>query len=158
MSLNMNFIEKSVIDGFPLPEEQKDELRGWYQGLINKMEDERLQEKGHLSELNEIMVELTYLHQSLLTLYQDNIYQKLVSEAQPSLDELKQKTQGKSKTEVETAMNGLFGVLILKLRKEEVSDATQEAVKSISKMMAHLAGQYHKMKTGELALPKVQEN
>jgi len=157
-NLDLDEIKANVIDAFNLNDEARGKMVDWYRDLITRMKEERLQTQGHLEELNEIMAEIHYLHHSLLTLYQDHEYQKLVAEAQPGIDILKQKSDGRHRTDVEIAMNGLFGVLVLKLRKKQVSEATLAAVQSISRMMAHLARQYNKMKRGTLSLPKVMEN
>lgn len=158
MNFDMTAIEQGIISSFPMNDDAKEQIRSWYSGLIKDMQDERIVDKGHLAELTELVAELTFLHQSLLTVYQDKAYQKLVAEAQPNLDALKLKTQGEARGEIEAALNGLFGVLVLKLKKREVSEATQDAVKSISSMMAHLAKQYNSMKEGTLTLPRVMEN
>jgi phosphoenolpyruvate carboxylase len=157
-NLDLDAIAAGVIDGFNLNQEARTEMLGWYASLIQQMRRQGITESGHLEELNEIMMELIYLHQSLLTVYQDREYQELLATAHPNLDELKKKSMGKARNEVETAMNGLFGVLVLKLNKRQLSDATQDAIKSISQLMAHLAKQYHRMKEGSLSLPKVMGN
>lgn len=159
-SFNFDIIEikEHVIKPFNLDDEGEKRLKHWYEKLIERMIDERLKEHGHLEELNEIMAEVHYLHHSLMTLYQDKEYQALVADAIQSIDELRKKSNGRTKSDVELAMNGLFGVLVLKLKKRQVSEETQSAVKQISKMMAHLARQYNKMKLGQLSLPKVMEN
>lgn len=151
-------IEKNVIDAFGLQGEAREEMVNWYKGLISQMSQEGIRDRGHLSELNEIMTEIQYLHQSLLTVYQDKEYQKLVADAGPSIEALKSKSDGRPRTDIETAMNGLFGVLVLKLKKRQVSESTQEAIKSISVMMAALAKLYQRMKEGTLSFPKVMEN
>ena len=40
--------------------------RAWYAGLIQDMKSERIIESGHRLELQDVMVELSYLHNSLL--------------------------------------------------------------------------------------------
>ena len=157
-NLDIDAIEKGVIVGFNMDEAASSEMRAWYEDLLKQMRQQGIKERGHLEELNELMTELIYLHQSLLTVYQDKTYQALLAEAYQSLEELKSKSMGGPRSEVETAMNGLFGVLVLKLNKRQVSEATQEAIKSISQMMAHLSRQYHRMKEGNLSLPKVMGN
>ncbi len=158
LNFDVKLVETQIIASFELNDEAKQQVRDWYAGLINQMKQQGIQEKGHLAELRELMVELTYLHQSLLTLYQDKKYQRLVGSAQPNIEALKKKSMGQQQNDIETAMNGLFGVLVLKLKKRDVSEATQEAMKTISAMMAHLAKQYHNMKEGKLNLPKVMGN
>ena len=157
-NLDIKAIETGVIQGFKLNPAAHEEVLAWYEDLILQMREQKITERGHLEELNEIMMELLYLHQSLLTVYQDKAYQQLLAEAHPNLDELKKKSMGQSRSDIETAMNGLFGVLVLKLNKRQVSEATQDAIKSISHMMAHLSRQYHRMKEGNLSLPKVMGN
>ena len=46
----------------------------------------------------------------------------------------------------------MYGVLLLRLQKKEVSEATQGAIKVISDLLAMLAGYYIKDKKGELEL------
>lgn len=157
-NLDMEEIRVNVIDAFNLNEEARSKLTDWYKDIVTRMKEEGITERGHLWELNELMTEIHYLHHSLLTLYQDTEYQKLAAEAKAGIDTLKQKSDGRQRTDVEIAMNGLFGVLVLKLRKRQVSEATLAAVQSISRMMAHLARQYNKMKQGKLSLPRVMEN
>lgn len=157
-NFDLEEIKEHVVEGFNLNEAAKAELIRWYQGLINQMSEERIKEKGHLEEINEIMNELHYLHHALMTVYQDKEYQDLVAEAMPSIDDLRSKSDGRSHSDLEIAMNGLFGVLVLKLKKKQVSDATQEAVQHISKVMAGLAKYYNRMKQGTLSFPKVMEN
>jgi SNF2 family DNA or RNA helicase len=158
LNFDMVEIEEHVLREFELDETSRGELKRWYEELVHRMTEERLRDRGHLDELNELMTEIHYLHHSLMTLYQDREYQKLVSEAMPALDTLRQKAENRYHTDIELAMNGLFGVLVLKLRKRQVSEATQEAVKSISRMMACLAKKYNQMKAGTLSLPRVMEN
>jgi len=158
MNLDIETIDRNVIDAFEVNDESKQEIRRWYEVLISEMRSQGIIEQGHFSELNEYLMELTYLHQSLLTVYQDKEYQVLVKQAQPNIEELKKKAMKQSRFEIETAMNGLFGVLVLKLNKRQISESTQDAIKTISKMMAHLAKQYHRMKEGTLSLPKVMGN
>lgn len=151
-------IKNGLIDGFGLEEGPRNELIRWYEGLIHQMSEEGIRDSGHLQELHEIMAEIQYLHHSLMTIYQDKAYQNQVAQAIPSIDILKEKSDGRPRTEIEIAMNGLFGVLVLKLRKKQISESTQEAIASISAMMASLAKYYKRMKEGSLSFPKVMEN
>ena len=67
-----------ALDGFiatysQSPEEGEAEKK-WFQNMVRDMKTERLEQRGHLSELDEIMTELTYLHQSLLKVSKDPDY------------------------------------------------------------------------------------
>jgi hypothetical protein len=151
-------IKAHVIESFNLSDDAKVQLTRWYEGLIQDMSDQRIRDRGHLEELNEIISEIQYLHHSLLTVYQDKQYQQLVADAMPSIEALKSKSDGRNRTDIEVALNGLFGVLVLKLKNKQVSESTQDAVKAISLMMACLARHYKSMKEGTLSFPRVMEN
>ncbi|GAB5539683.1 MAG: hypothetical protein Salg2KO_17860 [Salibacteraceae bacterium] len=157
-NFDMEEIKANVLVKFNLNEAAESEMERWYLGLIQKMTEEGVRDTGHLSELNELMTEIQYLHHSLLTVYQDKDYQELMAKASSSIEELKSKSDGRKRTDIEVAMNGLFGVLVLKLKKRQVSQETQDAIKSISTLMATLARHYKSMKEGTLSFPKVMEN
>ncbi len=151
-------IKENVISKFNLEPEADEEMLRWYKGLIDKMTEEGIRDAGHLSELSEVMSEVQYLHHSLMTVYQEKSYQDIVAEAMPSIDALKSKSDGRQRTDIEIAMNGLFGVLLLKLKKRQVSEESEQAVKAISVMMATLAKHYNSMKQGTLSFPKAMKN
>jgi hypothetical protein len=51
---------------------------------------------------------------------------------------------------VEACLTALYGLLVLRLRKAEISPETEEAMEIFGKLMGRLAGEYRKMKTGEM--------
>ena len=48
-------------------------------------------------------------------------------------------------SDVELALNGLYGQLMLKLQKREIHPETVAAMESFSKMIAYLAARYKQM-------------
>lgn len=153
LNFDLNEIEHKVVVDFNLDNKRNKEMMAWYQGLIDLMGEQRIKEKGHMEELNEIMTELTFLHTSLLTVYKDKDYEQLVAAAQDDIEALRAKSGNSKKHDIELAMNAMFGVLVLKLKRKKVSEATQQAVLSMTKMMGHLGKQYHRMKAGTLEAP-----
>jgi len=151
-------IEQGIIAQFSEEESVKDAMRKWYKNLALDMKDQRIQKEGHLNDLKEIMNELVYLHNSLLTVYQDDTYKQLYSEAAPNI-QLLQKKAGHHKAEaIETSLNGVYGILLLRLQKKDINPETQEATDSISKMLAYLAKKYKDIKSGELTFPQSMSN
>jgi len=141
------------IDEFVLSQvsEEKggDLLRDWYHNLTKKMKRQGLEKKGHLEELNQLLLELVYLHNTLLQVLKDEKYVQLFKVAQPHLEEFKKKSNLKVH-EVEASMNGMYGLLLLKIQKKEISPATEESLGTFKNLLQHLSLQYKKMKTGEL--------
>ena len=66
--------------------------------------------------------------------------------------ELRQKNGHKDEPELETCFEALYGILLLRLRKKEISTGTATAIKAISSFIALLAGYYDKDRKGELKL------
>ncbi len=141
-------IEKNVIGQID-DAEKKEAERAWFNDLIERMRKEGIAEKGHLSELEDLLVELYYLHNTLLNVVRDKRYSELFQAAMPHISAL-QKKGANDDNEIETCLNGLYGLLMLRLRNEEVSKETGEAMESFRQLMAYLSEQYKKMKAGEL--------
>ena len=55
-------IKTTIIDPYPLTEEQRAELTRWYMDLIEMMRREEVMEKGHLQINRNIIIWLTDLH------------------------------------------------------------------------------------------------
>lgn len=126
------------------------EYRDWYAGLIKQMKSERIAEKGHLSDLNEILMELLLLHNTLLNIMHQAKYLELFERALPALKDFQKKSNAGNLNLVEVGFNALYSKLILKLKGQAFSQATDEAFTQISEMLGYLALYYKKMRNGEL--------
>ena len=72
--------------------------------------------------------------------------------ALPFIVELRQKSGRKEEPEVDTCFEALYGVLLLRLQKKEISQGTAKAMEAISGFVSLLANYYDKEKRGELEL------
>lgn len=149
---DMDQIRKSVIDPYPVPDKQKEELTQWYENLIDMMHKEGVTEKGHLQINRNVIIWLTDLHLRLLRSPKFPYYGTAYYKALPFIVELRAKGADKDKPELEICFEAMYGVLMLKLQKKEVTEATQKAIKVISDLLALLANYYIKDKKGELDL------
>jgi hypothetical protein len=145
--------DAEALDGFistyaETPEEVQAEKQ-WFEGMVRDMKVERIEQRGHLSELDEMMTELTYLHQSLLKVSKDPEYLSLYQIAKPNMDEYSSRAKGIGTNEVELCLQALYGLLVLRLRREKISEETQAAMDSFSALMAGLSKEYFKMKQGD---------
>jgi len=64
----------------------------------------------------------------------------------PFIVELRNRGANKDEGEVETCLNLLYGVMMLRLQKKEISTNTQHAVKEVSTLMGMLSDYYKKDK------------
>lgn len=139
-----DFIRTYTPDEKAFAEEKK-----WFEGLVSTMKREGVEQRGHISEVHEVIFELNYLHNTLANIMRDKTYLELYRKAQPNIAEYLTHTDGKSTNDVEVCLTALYGMLLLRLRKEPISEQTQEAMLSFSNLMARLAHHYKLMKQGE---------
>jgi len=114
--------------------------------LVAIMQKEKVEEKGHIQALKNTVDELTELHFFLLHQAHDGRYRQLVTQAAGNLVEFRRKAGvDDTVSDVELALNGLYGQLMLKLQKREIHPETVAAMESFSKMIAYLAARYKQM-------------
>lgn len=134
-----------------LPDESfMGQYRKWYEGLIKEMKSSKIEKLGHLPSLNEVMIELSYLHTTLLTATKDPKYIGIFDVSSVNIADFKDKSNLKDKNDVEIAFHAMYMKLLLRLQKKEISAETEEAFDSMRIMLAYLSRGYHKMKSGDL--------
>ncbi|MBS3807025.1 MAG: DUF4924 family protein [Bacteroidales bacterium] len=141
-NFNLDVIDKNIIQEFDQPEEVKHQMRAWYEDLIRRMEQEGIKEKGHLKFLRDIVQELEELHENLIHNTDELEYVKAYNQAKQSLNDLKSKSQGTATGDIEAALQGLYGILMLKLKNKTLNPATQDAQTAISELVALLNDKY----------------
>lgn len=150
--LNLDLIKSAIIEPSTLNDQEKAELFAWYTDLVHKMEKDNIEDRGHLSELIEIIGELSYLHKSLISDPNNDKYRKLYGAANSHLVQLMQKSSGATLNPIELGLNGVYGVFTLKMKKQEIFPETLEAVKTFTGFLAYLGKVYHLTQKGEYNL------
>ena len=139
-------LRKEYISNFQLSEEQMDEEIDWWGNLINMMNQEGCREKGHL-QINKIVVQcLAELHAQLLQSPKFPFYSAEYYKVLPFIVELRNRGD-KDINEIETCLNALYGVMMLRLQQKEITPSTQNAIKEITTFIGMLSDYYHKDKT-----------
>lgn len=136
-------IKKNVIDRFGLDEAQRREMTEWYESLIDMMRREGVTEKGHLQINRNILNQLVQLHQTLLADPEFPEYTAEFYRTLPYIVELRSKAGENKVGEIETCFTALYGMLMMRLQKKEISDDTRKAIDSISHFIAVLARDFH---------------
>lgn len=143
LHLDMEQVDRHLVAGFQTDEQTAREIHDWYDNLIAIMHHEKVEEKGHIQVLKNTVNELTELHFFLLHQAHDRRYQQLVTQAAGNLVEFRRKAGvDNSVSDVELALNALYGQLMLKLQRKELHQETVTAMESFSKMIAYLAARY----------------
>lgn len=137
--LDISKIEESVIARFQLPENQRKDMREWYESLIDMMRRENVVEKGHLQLNKNVIIQLVQLHQALLKDPRFPEYTAEFYKTLPFIVELRSKAGDTPSGEIETCFNALYGMLMLRIRGAEISESTAAALGQISKFVGLLA-------------------
>ena len=164
-------IRKEYIDKFNYTDAQKDEEEDWFGDLLRMMNQEGCRENGHLQINKVIMQSLNEFHAQLLTSSKFPFYSAEYYRVLPFIVELRGKTKqvadrmarkneanlkeiaaNLGHSEIETCFDVLYGVMMLRLQKKEISRETETAVKEITTLIGMLSDYYQKDKTEGLQL------
>ena len=140
-------IRGQVLDQFSQPAEVKQQMEQWYSGLMERMLHEGLNSAGHLRPLVDLVYDLNDLHLSLINDPTKEEYRQLYHTTQPYIAELKRKMRPEI-TEMEACLNGLYGTMMLRLKREEPSASTLVAMSHFSTLLAHLNHYYMNNSSG----------
>ena len=139
-------IRREYIDRFDYDEDQKDEEADWFGNLIKMMNEEGCREHGHL-QINKVTLQLlTELHQQLLSSSKFPFYNAEYYKVLPFIVELRNRGANKEEGEIETCLNLLYGVMMLRLQKKEITTNTEHALKEVSTFIGMLSDYYKKDK------------
>ena len=149
--LDIDQIQITIIDQYKdLTDQQKKEMREWYESLIDMMRREGVVEKGHLQINKNVIIQLEDLHRQLLNDQKFATYSAQFYHTLPIIVELRAKAGDNKSGEIETCFNALYGILLLRLQGKEISEDTKNAVQQISKFLAVLSQYYKKDYNNEL--------
>ena len=113
------------------------------------MVEKSISKKGNTSEINTILAELHYLHNTLIEVLKDSKYVDIYAKSAPHIKGLMAKSTSNQNI-MEHMLIALYGWLILRMQKKDISQETAEAMASFSKTMAYVSLKYKEMKTGEI--------
>jgi hypothetical protein len=149
---NIDRIEENLISQYSQPPKIKSEVKDWFANLMLMMYQEGIREKGHMSFLKTLLDEITDLHIRLVSLKNEVEYHELYRKASEHLEEFRKKTNDAGSGDIETCLNALYGLLILRLRKQSISRDTELAMASFSRLLAMLSQRFLKIERGELEI------
>jgi hypothetical protein len=149
VDFDLNRLDEEVLVSIPEEAERK-ATRNWLTDLASQMKAQNIAVSGHHSETYEILNELAMLQQTLISVVKSAPFLKIYNSAKPYLDELRKKGEKVPKSDIETALTAMYGVLTLRLAKKEISPETLEATGQLSAYLRYLTRSYHQMRTGKM--------
>lgn len=150
-NLDTEKMATEYIPQFKLDAEKSEALKGWYESLIQMMREEGVTEKGHLQVNKNIIILLTDLHAQLLKSSKHPFYSAAYYKALPFIVELRAKSaESQEKNEIENCFDALYGTMLLRAQKKDISAETATAIDNIAKFIGMLSDYYQKDKAGEV--------
>ena len=149
---SLSRIKKEYISRFDYDDEQMEDETDWFANLIRMMNSEGVRENGHLQINNILMQDLCELHAALLASTKFPFYNAEYFRVLPFVVELRNKGAKKDENEIETCFNALYGTMMLRLQKKDVSPETSNAIKEITTLVGMLSDYYIKDKNEGLEL------
>jgi len=139
-NLEIENIKANVINHYTgLTDTQKRDMTEWYESLIDMMRREGVERSGHLQINRNTLSALVALHQALLKDPEFADYSAEFYRTLPFIVELRAKSGDTPAGEIETCFNALYGTLLMRLQKKNISADTQAAIRQISHFIAVLA-------------------
>ena len=102
--------------------------------------------------LTTLVEELTDLHIRLLSREDETGYHDIVMKASVNLEEFRKKSGNHAAGDVETSLNALYGLLLLRLKKQTISRETEHAMATFSRLLAMLSQIFLAVERGEMEI------
>jgi hypothetical protein len=151
-NLNIDSINERIIATYPVSEDDRKMMYDWYESLIEMMRLENVQKDGHLQLNKNIIIELDELHASIIRSGKDAGYAAKFYHILPFISQLRSQQDNPHISDVELCFNFQYGIMMLRMKKTDISTETLQAQTEISKFMVLLAKNYQLYKAGELDL------
>jgi len=151
-NFDIDVISERIIAPYPVSDDERKSLYGWYESLVEMMRLENVQTDGHLQLNKNIILELDELHTSILRLGKEAGYAAKFYHILPFITQLRKQQENTQISDVELCFNFQYGIMILRMKKTEITPETLQAQTEISKFMVLLAKNYQLYKSGELDL------
>lgn len=140
--LDLDSIEQTLISKFDVPYGVKRDMREWYKNLIGMMREEQKEVAGHLAILENLSDQMHEMHHEILKKGIDTSYKEVYEKAKANIEALRMRSGHSRDNDIQVALNGLYGLLILKLKKSQITDDTLKAFETIKELVAELASRY----------------
>lgn len=144
-------IESTLVKQYEADDTTRNEIRNWYYGLSDLMEEEQIQKNGHLSIIDNKVNEVNEFHQYLLVNTEHKDYQDAFIKTSAILEELKQKSKGNN-NDIKLIIDTIYGYYLLKLKKQDISKGTQDSIAQFSQFLALLSKKFKAYEKGDIVI------
>ncbi|MCK9498340.1 MAG: DUF4924 family protein [Bacteroidales bacterium] len=147
VNFDVEEINKLIIEQYKTSEKIKLKIKNWYLELIKLIKLEKIEKQGDFEFIKKIIDELEALHQTLLKGENSFKHNELYRWAKPNIEEFKKLSNNSAANDVGVCINALHSLLLLRMKNQNISDETMQAMQTFSNLMANLAFEYKKLKS-----------
>ena len=109
--------------------------------ILRMMHEEGVMQHGHIQMAQIALGEMEDLHDELLAT--EAPYRAVIQHLEPQLNLLKAKTDRPTMSDVEACLTLLYQVMMLRLQKKPISEATEVTVKDATQLLRFLSKTYY---------------
>ncbi len=155
----LQFSPEAIYSQFVAPRnidaESKEVILSWYVDIVNLLQKENKEEKGHLEHTMHLIADLNNLHLQLLKLPVGARYRTLYVRLEEVLPDLRA-IFGSDVSDVELSFRALYATILYRIQGKESIGAIADTIEYISPVIAELANIYGKSERGEIDLFKTE--
>lgn len=141
-NFNMEDVREYVIKHIKTTDKEAEEaLYNWYKGLAEQMKAEGIEERGHLQATQEVVKQMSSLHEQLLKA--DQQYRQLYSQTAVYIHKSMEQSQGAVKEPVQAALNGIYGYLLLRMNGQKLDESLRPALNAFGDLLSYISFRWH---------------
>lgn len=152
LKFDIQLVKAHLIDKFDQTEEVKREMQLWYENLIEMMRLEKIEEKGHIKAVYNLISDLDDVHKYLLKTPSEAKYQHLFQQTETDIADLRKMQMASSSSDIEVSFNFLYGILLLKVKQRPISSDTTNTLNKLSALIGLLSLKYKQIEDGMIEL------
>ncbi len=141
--LDIQPIKEHIISRYQVEADDQKAIEQWYEDLITMMRLEGVKDSGHLQINTNVLNDLEDLSKEMLADPTETKYKEAFFKASQDIFQVSQKANLSNDKPIAVAFNALYGMLTMKLKKQEVTPDTQASMERIQKVVALLAYRFH---------------
>lgn len=143
-------IRDNIVNQYPVDDLEKDKIQNWYVNFLEMMKREHLEKVGHMQFVKNLINDLFEFHTLVVKSNKYPEYTQDYMMLRSSLVELAAKMGENVDNELHVSFSFLYGIVLLRMQKKEISEDTLKVSKQISTMLGKLALLYKKNQEEEL--------
>lgn len=136
---DMNLITEHVIKHLPVTDQEKKEAILWYADILLKMQSQHIEKAGHLEEVQVFVTHLENLKKKLIT-DNDKGFMPVWNKTKKRVQDYKK--QGDFMNDIQVCLNGIYGLLLLRLNGKPVSEEILASANLFGDVLSYLNYKY----------------